>query len=188
MYKKLQAEIDRFYPPGESALDPKHHKDMHYLEAVINEALRLYPVVIAGYQRTPPLGSGGKLVGPYFIPEGNQIRVHTYSVHRDSRYFSHPDTFWPERWLIADGRAPAPADVENFAHNTEAYIPFSGGPAGCVGKPLALLEMRLVLSHVLQNVNLRFAEGWDASKWEKNVEDLHLIALGELFVTLERRM
>jgi len=160
---------------------------MHYLDAVINETLRLYPVVIAGYQRTPPLGSGGKLIGPYFIPEGNQVRVHTYSVQRDPRYFSRPDMIWPERWLIADGLSPAPADVENFIHNTEAYIPFSLGPESCVGKPLAWLETRLVLCHVLQAVNIRFAEGWDASKWERNIHDWHTIEFGELLVTLERR-
>ena len=34
-YKRLQAEVDRFYPRGENSLDPQHHKDMHYLDAVM---------------------------------------------------------------------------------------------------------------------------------------------------------
>lgn len=34
-YARLQAEIDKFYPPGEDAYDPKHHRDMHYLNAVM---------------------------------------------------------------------------------------------------------------------------------------------------------
>lgn len=188
VYKKLQAEIDQVYPPGESALDSKPHKDLPYLDAVINETLRLYPVIIAGYQRRTPLGSGGKLIGPYFIPEGNQVRVHTYSIQRDPRYFSRPETFWPERWLIADGRASIPPDLQgSFVHNTEAYIPFSLGPESCVGKPLALLEMRMLISHVLQNLKIEFAEGWDSRKWEENIEDLHAIEFGELLVTVEPR-
>ena len=34
-YARLQAEVDKFYPPGEDSLDPKHLPDMHYLEAVM---------------------------------------------------------------------------------------------------------------------------------------------------------
>ncbi len=35
VYKRLQAEVDAFYPPGENSLDAKHIKDMYYLEAVM---------------------------------------------------------------------------------------------------------------------------------------------------------
>ena len=35
VYEKLQAEVDKFYPPGEDAYDPKHHRDMHYLTGVM---------------------------------------------------------------------------------------------------------------------------------------------------------
>ena len=35
VYARLQAEIDKFYPAGEDALNPVHHKDMYYLEGVL---------------------------------------------------------------------------------------------------------------------------------------------------------
>ena len=35
VYERLQAEIDKFYPAGENALSPKHHRDMPYLTAVM---------------------------------------------------------------------------------------------------------------------------------------------------------
>ena len=35
VYQKLQEEVDKFYPRGEDSLDPKHLKNMHYLEAVM---------------------------------------------------------------------------------------------------------------------------------------------------------
>ena len=35
MYARLQEEVDRFYPPGEDALDTKFHRDMDYLNAVM---------------------------------------------------------------------------------------------------------------------------------------------------------
>ena len=48
---KLRDEIDHFYPPGESELSSKHFHEMVYLDACINEALRLVPVVPNGSQR-----------------------------------------------------------------------------------------------------------------------------------------
>ena len=35
MYKRLQEEVDKYYPPGEDALNPKHHSNMPYLESVM---------------------------------------------------------------------------------------------------------------------------------------------------------
>lgn len=34
-FQRLKSEVDKFYPPGEDALDPKHYPEMHYLEAVL---------------------------------------------------------------------------------------------------------------------------------------------------------
>lgn len=47
---KLKEEVDRFYPP-EEALSSKHFQGMDYLDACINEALRLSPAVPSGSQR-----------------------------------------------------------------------------------------------------------------------------------------
>ena len=35
VYQRLQAEVDKFYPPGEDSLDGKRIYDMPYLEAVM---------------------------------------------------------------------------------------------------------------------------------------------------------
>ena len=47
---KLREEIDHFYPPEES-LSSKHFQKMSYLDACINEALRLSPPIPSGSQR-----------------------------------------------------------------------------------------------------------------------------------------
>ena len=36
IYKRLRAEVDHYYPPGEDSLDGKHLGDMRYLEAVMH--------------------------------------------------------------------------------------------------------------------------------------------------------
>ena len=62
---KLREEIDRFYPPGEP-LSSKYFQEMIYLDACINEALRLSPAVPSGSQRDVgpnPDPSKGKTFG-----------------------------------------------------------------------------------------------------------------------------
>ena len=110
--------------------------------------------------------------------------MHFWSVHRDARNFSYPDTFWPDRWLIAEGIQES---KEKITHNPDAFIPFSFGPANCVGKNLAMLEMRLVLCHIMQKLNLRFADGWDVSEYEKHIKDMFVIEVPPLMVMVSRR-
>ncbi|GJE94426.1 cytochrome P450 [Phanerochaete sordida] len=186
-YKRLQAEVDKYYPQGENAFDTTHHPKMTFLEAVLNETLRLYPVLPSGSQRAPIPSKGDRVVGPYFIPDGTQARVHFWSLHRDPRYFSHPDTFWPERWLIAEGLEAAPAG-EAFVHNANAYIPFSFGPSNCVGKNLAQMEMRMAACYLLQNLEFALDPRWDPAARERSTVDQFVLVMREgVPVTVQRR-
>jgi len=180
----LQDEVDYYYPPGEDALNPQHHPKMVYLEAVLNEVLRLYHAVPSGSQRASKPGTEGKAIGPYYVPAGNSARIHFWSVHRDPRNFSHPDNFYPDRWLIAEGLEQS---SEKLIHNANAYIPFSFGPANCVGKNLALQEMRTVMCQAMQKLTVQFEEGWDPLEWERNLEDRMVYKTTRLPVIIERR-
>jgi len=72
--------------------------------------------------------------------------VHFYPVHYDPRYFSDPDMFWPERW--------------------RAFILFSYGASNCVGKGLALQQMKSAVCHVMAKLNVRFADWYNPEVWE----------------------
>ena len=112
------------------------------------------------------------------------MRVHPYTMHRDPRNFAHPEIFWPERWLIASGLVPS---SEKVVHNYEAFIPFSVGPNNCVGKNLALLEMRMLLCYFVQKLEVRFAEGYDRRHWLDELDDAFVTSMGKLPVVLHRR-
>lgn len=118
------------------------------------------------------------------IPEGTQTRIHFWSVHRDPRNFSHPDTFWPDRWLIAEGLQQS---EEKIVHNPNAFTPFSFGPYNCVGKNIAMQEMRVLLCHFVQKLNFRFPDGFDSSQYEQTVADKFVFHVGRLPVVVESR-
>ena len=66
-----------------------------YLDAVINEVLRLYPAAYV-LQRTSvePFD-----LAAYQFPVNTTVIMSQWIVHRDPRYFDAPDEFQPERWL-----------------------------------------------------------------------------------------
>ncbi|KAJ7650732.1 cytochrome P450 [Roridomyces roridus] len=189
-YLRLQAEID---DPKNNSGVPASQARMPYLNAVINEALRIFPAVLSGSQRAPRIDSGGQSIGYHFVPEGTSTVVHTYSLHHDPRYFSPlPDAFIPERWLSSEEQlALEPelfGDKKNvFRHNTAAFIPFSIGPSNCVGRNLAYQEMRMVICSLMSKFDMRFEKGFDVGSWEESILDYFVVQRGRLPVILTAR-
>jgi len=116
-----------------------------YLQAVVNEVLRLYPpaYLLARTSITP------SNIGGYDFPTGTTVLVSQWVMHRDARYFDDPDAFRPERWLDGlMGRLPA-----------GAYFPFGDGPRRCIGQSFALMESALVTATVAQHFRFRLVSG-----------------------------
>ncbi|KAI1128171.1 cytochrome P450 [Nemania abortiva] len=105
-----------------------------YLQAVLNEGLRLFPPASGGAPRVSP---GFELHG-YYIPVGTEINVSPWTITHDEKYFSDPWEFKPERWLD-----PASTDVR------DASRPFLLGPRDCLGRNFAWMELNLVLAKML---------------------------------------
>ena len=99
-----------------------------YLDAVIEETLRLRPVVpFVGRE----LRVAAELDG-YELPEGTVVMPSIYLAHTRPDSFPDPHAFRPERFL--DG-----------GPDTYSWIPFGGGTRRCIGAAFAQLEMRVVL-------------------------------------------
>jgi len=184
---RLRNEVDLCFPPGGEPVDFTRMATMPYLNACINEALRLLPPTLDGSQRVTPPGSGGKIVGPYFIPEGTQVFNHTFTIHRNPRYFSpYPDSFFPERWLPEQGRQKIFSD-KNFVLELTAFNPFSYGPANCVGKNLAIMELRALMCFVVQRIDFKAKDGFRMESWEEDIEDFVVLKRPALPVIVDAR-
>ncbi|EON67359.1 hypothetical protein W97_06612 [Coniosporium apollinis CBS 100218] len=131
-----------------------------YMEACLEEGLRIHPPVPAGLLRTVP--AGGSLVDGHFVPEGTSVAVGGYAASHNPANFRDCDSFIPERWLD-DAYS---TDVKKGAQ------PFSLGPRGCIGKHLSYMEMRLILGRLLWNFDLISVDGawqWDPEGDMKNM-------------------
>lgn len=118
---------------------------------------------------------------PFFsvVPENTEVYVPAFSLHRNPRYFSPcPDIFWPDRWLSKE-------HTESF--NPNAYIPFSYGPANCVGRNLAKREIMMLSSLLIQTFDMKFEEGFDPSTWEEKLHDHLVLTRAPLPVVLTPR-
>ncbi len=115
-------------------------RDEPYLDAVVKETLRIRPVIpgVGRVVRGEPFRLGG-----YVIPPGVEINPSIRVIHRREDVYPDAGAFRPERFLVED-----PPD-------TYSWIPFGGGLRRCLGASFALLEMRIVLSRVLERAALR---------------------------------
>ncbi|CAH0015559.1 unnamed protein product, partial [Clonostachys rhizophaga] len=112
----LQTEIDQFYTKYEH---PSHHglSKLEYLNACIDESLRLYPPVPSGLQRIS--SPEGCHIGDLFIPGNTVVQIPSYTMYRDAKNFTLPDDFIPERWttrpeLTRDSSIYAPFSIGRF--------------------------------------------------------------------------
>ncbi|KAI9462029.1 high nitrogen upregulated cytochrome P450 monooxygenase 2 [Russula earlei] len=181
-YDRLQEEVDSVFPNGEEPLDVLKLSQMEWLNGCINETLRLLPAVPSGSQRSVLKGKGTKVLGKLYVEcfLRRQLFLHTYSIHRDERNFHIPEAFLPERWFSQGALAGE--------HNVTAFIPFSYGPTMCVGKNLALMEMRMVLCWMLQRFRFSKVPGVAYEEWEGRIQDWFVIHFEPLSVNVSIRV
>ncbi|KAF5329713.1 hypothetical protein D9619_009153 [Psilocybe cf. subviscida] len=183
--KRLQHEVEETFPQHRTApIDTTKLAKMQLLNGIINEGLRLQPAVPTALQRAPLIGGGGRMVGDVFIPEGTSVTVAPYCLHRNPTHFSpRPDDFWPERWYGADYNSKVPG----YALDTSAFIAFSYGPAGCAGKPMALLELRYMVTTLVGKFEMAFAPGYNPDHWDRDLKDRFNMVKGALPVEISLR-
>lgn len=128
-----------------------------YLNAVINETLRLHPPVpTGGYRQSPPAGLE---INGIHIPGHVTIVSPRYSLGRLEFCYEQADRWIPERWTT---KPEMIKDIRGFS-------PFSQGRYNCVGKNLAMIEMRVVIAMLVRKFRIGFS---GADKGETLFSDL----------------
>jgi cytochrome P450 len=132
-----------------------------------------------------------------YAPPGTAINIPAYALHRCAKYFSpSPSVFWPGRWLKEAPSAPSISGNGSEAKdrpfskvvtNTSAFIPFSFGPANCVGKNLAMVEMRMVVDLLVTQFDMQLSSSYDPTDWDREQVNFSALKNGRLPVILRRR-
>ena len=130
VWKELQSEIAFL---GNRAPTYDELKAMKYLNVVVKEALRLYPVLPANSRQAIedtvlPTGGGPDGKSPILVKKGWILHWHLWTIHRRQDFFGGDAAiFRPSRWLDGpDGRKGLRVGWE--------YLPFNGGPRICVAR------------------------------------------------------
>ncbi len=119
--------------------------ELHLLDQVIKEALRMYPPIHVGNRH-----AGEDMnVCSYHVPAGTRVMYSIYLTHRDRDYWENPEQFCPARFdRQQESRRPA-----------FAYVPFGGGPRNCIGAAFAQVEAKIVLARILQLFEIELLNG-----------------------------
>ncbi|KAJ3499852.1 hypothetical protein NLJ89_g10052 [Agrocybe chaxingu] len=117
-------------------------KNLPYMDACINESLRLHSTSALGLPRVVP--EGGLTIDDHYFPPGTVLSVPSFTIHRDKRIWGDDvDDFRPERWF-----------EQNQADIQKTFNPFSIGPRACVGRNLAYLELQLIIASIMRRYDI----------------------------------
>ncbi|EEF52487.1 conserved hypothetical protein [Ricinus communis] len=136
--RKAQEELD-LHVDVERQVEESDIKNLVYLQAIVKETLRLYPVApLSGPRESLEDCS----VAGYHAPARTRLIVNVWKIQRDPRLWKDPTTFQPERYLTTH------VDIDVRGQHFE-LIPFGSGRRSCPGASFALCALHFSSSRLI---------------------------------------
>ncbi|KAM7343839.1 cytochrome P450 6A1-like isoform 2-T2 [Cochliomyia hominivorax] len=141
LQERLRQEVNEFFENNnDGCLKYDDLKEMSYLQQVIQETLRKYPVV-AQLNR--------QALNDYIVPDhpeyvikkGMPILIPVLGLHHDPEFYPNPQEFDPERF--------SPEVTKQ--RDSMVYLPFGDGPRNCIGERFGQMQSRLALAYLIKN-------------------------------------
>lgn len=121
-------------------------QEMKYLDMVVSETLRKYPLSsLLSRKCENPYKIPGTEVE---LPAGMRVIIPIYGLHHDPNYYPDPEIFDPQRFNEENKKARHPF----------VYLPFGAGPRNCIGQRFALLQTKVGLITFLRNHRVELCE------------------------------
>ena len=141
--ERVRQEFDSIL--GEAPLSYAEVPRFEFTTQVIQESLRLYPP----FWMIDRMAIADDCAGGIDIPRGSTVIVYVYGAHHARRYWQDPENFDPQRFTKTNEKLHAPF----------TYLPFGGGPRGCIGGNYAMLQILMILSALLRNYDFELVPG-----------------------------
>ncbi|KAF7368089.1 Cytochrome P450 [Mycena sanguinolenta] len=156
-----------------------------FLDACVQESLRIVPPGPFGPLRTTG-GSGAFVCGEH-IPLNTTIHVPVYAMHRDPAHFGPlAGKFIPERWMDEDPvRQALASDLPPI--DRTSFMPFGAGFGSCIGKNLAIQNVKLLVAHLVHNFEVSCASDFDVDTFDQSYKEFGIWQHNALPVTLVER-
>jgi len=171
LHKELSALIDRHN--GSFEINFKDINTLPYLDSCVKEGLRLFASFPSMRLRIVPEGKGF-MFRDKWVPDGTEVGVQSWSMHRLKSVWDKPHDFCPERWLPKKlggwGYEPG-SDI--YEQMNVRYMPFSLGTRSCVGKNMALMVMKLIICSLVRDFEIKVDER-ETNKETMELRDTHV--------------
>nr|AID61450.1 cytochrome P450 [Calliphora stygia] len=146
LQERLRKEINEALIKDQGSLTYETITSLEYLNMVVEEVLRLYPVLpfLDRQHNRPASENQGFSLKPYYdytLPDDMPVYIPIFGIQRDPKYWPNPNTFDPERFSAENKKQ----------HKSMTYMPFGTGPHNCIGSRIGLLQTKLGLVHILKN-------------------------------------
>jgi cytochrome P450 len=115
--------------------------ELRVLDRVVKESMRLFPPAPLNHR----IVAYDTELGGHRLLAGTEVMSSGYHTHRLPEFFPEPLLFRPDRW-------------QGFDPGPYAYSPFGAGPRMCIGATFALIELKIVLSILLQRFRFELAK------------------------------
>jgi cytochrome P450 family 6 len=136
---KLRTEIEDGLEANEGKLTYDILFNFKYLDRVVKETLRKYPVIPVMLRRcTKEYDIPGT---DLTIPEKMNVMIPIYSIHHDPEHYPSPEHFDPDRFLPENSKDRHPM----------AFLAFGEGPRNCIGERFGMLQVKVALVKLLTN-------------------------------------
>ncbi|XP_017066146.1 probable cytochrome P450 6a13 [Drosophila eugracilis] len=137
--ERLRVEVVDVLGRHNQRLTYESIQEMPYLDQVVDETLRKYPILPHLLRRSTKY---------YQIPDSNltlepgtKIMIPVHSIHHDPELYPEPEKFDPSRF--------DPEMVK--ARHPFAYLPFGEGPRNCIGERFGKLQVKVGLAYILRD-------------------------------------
>ncbi|KQJ99274.1 cytochrome P450 76M5 [Brachypodium distachyon] len=158
--KKVQEELDAIVGT-DSVVEESHLPQLHYLQSVVKETLRLHPALPLMVPHCP---SEDTTVGGHRVPAGSRVFVNAWAIMRDPAAWKDPDEFVPERFEVGGGGGGRKVD---FTGGELDYVPFGSGRRICAGVAMAERMTAYSVALLVQAFEWELPEGKELDMKEK---------------------
>lgn len=145
--ERLRSEVlSHIGPLTDHAPSREEVNSLSFLRCFVMEVLRLYPVFPSMMRES----TKAVTIGDLHIPQGTSFIVSPYAINRSPEFWGDDaHEFRVERWEQA---------YSGGAKAAQAFMSFSNGPRVCIGKELAILNLKVMITVLITHFRFEEAE------------------------------